>query len=71
MRIALSARGRDSLEPGVRYAGLMALQNDDGRGSVHGMRDRWRAERSPSAKSELPKVDAMTTPNADYRRGCQ
>ena len=46
----------------------MALQNDDGRGSVRGMRDRWRAERSPSAKSELLKVDAMTTPNAESVR---
>jgi hypothetical protein len=46
----------------------MALQDDDGRGSVRGMRDRWRAERSSSAKSELPKVDAMTTPNAEYGR---
>lgn len=30
---------------------------------AHGMRDRWRAERPPSARSELLKVDAMTTPN--------
>ena len=49
-------------------AGLMALHNDDRRGSVRGMRDRWRAEWSPSAKSELPKVDAMTTPIAEYGR---
>ena len=43
-----------------------ALQNDDGRGSVRGMRDRWRAEGSPSAKSELLKVDEIPrrTPNS-------
>ena len=37
----------------VGGTGLIAQRNDDGRGSVRGMRDRWRAERSPSAKSEL------------------
>jgi hypothetical protein len=73
------ARQLNSRNPGLRltlsrritrlaassHAGLMALRNDDGHGSVPGMRDRWRAERSPSAKSELLKVAAMTAPNAD------
>ena len=52
----------------IASIGLMALQNDDGRGSVLGVRDRSRAERSPSAKSGLPKVGSMTTPSAEY--GC-
>ena len=58
----------ESPSPVSAIAGLMALQNDDGRGSVLGVRDRWRAERSPSAKSGLPKVGSMTTPSAEY--GC-
>ena len=47
-------------------AGLM--QNDDRRDSARDMRDRWPAERSPSANCELPKVDAMTTPIAESVR---
>ena len=57
-------------QPGVRYRqiGLMALQNDDGRGSVLGVARQVRAERSPSAKSGFPKVGSMTTPIAEYGR---
>jgi hypothetical protein len=46
----------------------MARQNDGGCRSVSGMRDKWWAEWSPSARSELLKVGATTTPNADYER---
>ena len=59
-------RRRNRSSPVSTTAGLM--QNDDGRGSVHGVRDRWRAERSPSANSELPKVGSMTTPIAESGR---
>ena len=64
----LSQANRPSPVSAIASIGLMALQNDDGRGSVRGVRDRWRAERSPSAKSELPKVGSMTTPIAEYGR---
>ena len=64
-----ACRGRR--QQGTRYhapndsPNMVALQNDDGRGSVRGMRDRWRAERSPSARSELLEVDEITTPIAE------
>jgi hypothetical protein len=44
----------------------MALQDDDGRCSVRGL--RARGQRSPSAKIELPNIDAMTTPIAVSER---
>ena len=51
-RTVRMTRGQRS-SPASATAGLMALQNDNERGSVRGMRDRWRAEPSPPAESEL------------------
>lgn len=50
-RIVRIAREQRSSQVSIT-AGLMALQNDDRRGSVRGMRDRWRVEGLPLANSE-------------------
>ena len=47
-------------------AGLMALQNDDGRGSVRGMRAQVAGGAVAIGEArKLLQVDAMTTPNAE------
>ena len=74
-----SSSNRDAVRvasPGRRRTvrildGSMAPQGDGGRGSVGGVCDRWRAERSPSAKSSSARggrIVACTSAHALWSR---